>query len=87
MTTFFLLASIFTVILSVFSHWNLSKGNTKVVYSLNLFIYAMYFIIETSLALNNPEQIGILIFNILNVWAFVMAAKGLLRLRQDKNHD
>jgi uncharacterized membrane protein len=47
----------------------------------------MYFIIETSLALNNPEQIGILIFNILNVWAFVMAAKGLLRLRQDKNHD
>jgi len=35
------------------------------------------------LPLNNPEQIGIILFNILNVWAFIMAAKGLLRLRKE----
>jgi len=83
MTIFFLIPSSITVILSVLSHWNLSKGNNKLVYTLNLFIYAMYFIIETTLALNNPEQIGIILFNILNVWAFIMAAKGLLRLRKE----
>lgn len=82
MTEFFLVASIITVALNVGSHWNLSKGNNKAVYILNVFVYASYFVIETALAFNDPSQIGILIFNVLNLWAFSMAIKGLLRLRE-----
>lgn len=85
MTEFFLIGALITVALNVLAHWNMSKGNMKVVYVLNLFVYASYFIIETSLAFNNPEQIGILLFNLLNIWAFIMAVKGLVRLRKEKN--
>ena len=85
MTLFFLIASIVTVLLNVASHWNLSKGNNRMVYILNIFVYASYFIIETALAFNDPSQIGILIFNILNLWAFSMAIKGLMRLRKTPN--
>lgn len=85
MTAFFLIATIVTVVLNVLSHWNLSRGNNKTVYILNLFVYASYFAIETALAFNDPSQIGILLFNVLNLWAFSMAVKGLLRLRREKN--
>lgn len=87
MGTFFFVGALITVLLNILAHWNMSKGNMKVVYVLNLFVYASYFIIETSLALNSPEQIGILLFNLLNIWAFIMAVKGIIRLRKEKKEN
>jgi hypothetical protein len=36
------------------------------------------------LAFRDPEQLPLLIFNILNVWAFAMAIRGYLRLKREK---
>jgi uncharacterized membrane protein len=37
------------------------------------------------LAFRDPDQLPLLIFNILNVWAFVMAVRGYRRLKREKN--
>lgn len=81
MTIFFFVLSAITVILSVLSHFALSKGKLNFVYPLNIIIYSLYIIIETSLAFNSPEQIGIILFLFTNTWALVMAISGLKRLR------
>jgi len=75
----------FTVVpLNVFTQWQLSKGNLKLTYPLFMVVYALYMIIETILAFNDPSQISILLFNVVNIWAFVMAFRGMLRLKKSQ---
>lgn len=64
--------------------WVLSKGNLRVSYRMAIGVYIGYIIVETTLALRNPEQLHILVFNTVNVWGIVMAIKGLLRLKREE---
>jgi uncharacterized membrane protein len=36
------------------------------------------------LAFRDTEQLPLLIFNILNVWAFVMAVRGYYRIKRER---
>lgn len=72
---------------NMFAQWQLSKGNLRLAYPLLLVIYFLYIVIETILAFNVPSQISILLFNIVNVWAFYMAYKGMIRLQKEEKID
>ena len=76
--------TVMTVALNVALHWNISKGNLKVVYPISMAVYIGYIVVETALAFRHPEQISVLLYNITNVWALSMAIKGYLRLRVAK---
>jgi len=52
-----------------------------------MFSYTVYFIIECMLAFRDREQLPLLIFNILNVWAFIMAIKGYTRLKKEEKEN
>ncbi len=47
--------------------------------------YIIYIIIETHLAIRDPEQTAVILFNLTNLWGFFMALKGYLRLRKINN--
>ena len=83
---FWILVPLVTVF-QFYNHWCLSHGRLNISYRISMFSYTVYFIIECMLAFRDPEQLPLLIFNILNVWAFVMAIKGYLRLKREKNGD
>lgn len=70
------------VALQFVNHWFLGKGNLKVVYPVSIAVYIMYIIVETTLALNDPTQAGILLFNLVNTWALFNAVKGLMREKE-----
>jgi len=73
----------FTVVpLNIIAQWQLSKGNLKLTYPLFMMVYALYMVVETILAFNDPSQISILLFNVVNLWAFVMAFRGANRLKK-----
>lgn len=67
---------------NMYTQWQISKGNLKLGYPLLMFVYVLYIIIETILAFNEPSQISILLFDLVNMWGFFMALKGFLRLRK-----
>jgi micrococcal nuclease len=66
---------------NMYTQWQISKGNLRLGYPLLMFVYCLYIAIETILALRDPEQISILLFDVVNVWAFFMAFKGYVRLK------
>jgi hypothetical protein len=76
--------TIVTVALNIALHWNIAKGDLRVVYPISMVVYLGYIVVETSLAFRHPEQISILLYNITNIWALSMAIKGYLRLRAAK---
>lgn len=80
---FFWVSSITTVGLQFVNFWYLSKGNLKVVYPLSIIVYVLYIIIETILAFNSPDQMGIMIFNAVNIWGLAMSFRGLMRLKSE----
>ncbi len=75
--TWFDVLTVATVGLQFFNFWLVSKG--KINYPLLIVIYVGYIILETTLALNQKDQIFILLFNLVNIWAIAMAIKGMLR--------
>ena len=66
--------TVVTVLLQLTNMWFLSKGT--IVYPIMLIVYAGYMAIETYLAVSDPSQWSIMLFNIVNVWAVAMALKG-----------
>lgn len=85
-------AAIFITILTLvvvpanmIAQWFLSKGKLYLAYPLLIFVYVLYIIIETFLALRDPAQTSVLLFNIVNIWAAIMAWKGLQRLKKSEN--
>jgi hypothetical protein len=68
---------------NMIAQYLISKGSLKVAYPLLMFVYALYFTVETILAFNDPTQISILLFNVVNVWAFSMAFKGMRRMKRE----
>ena len=73
------------VVLQLTKHWLLSKGALWWVYRLNLVIFTAYFITETMVGLNNPEQLPLLFMNIVNVWGFTMSYIGMKRLHKESD--
>ena len=70
-----------TVGMAVVYNWLLSKGKLEAAHRLGIVMFSCFIAVETSLALRNPDQINVLIFNVVNLWAIVMAFKGLARLK------
>ena len=75
--------SIIILILSLIKFWKLSKGNLKLTYQLDLIVFPCYIILETIVALNHSSQSSLLFMNVINVWAIVMAIKGLIRVSKE----
>jgi uncharacterized membrane protein len=84
MELFFWISSIVIVVLQYFNHKYLGQGNLKRAYPLAVVIYTMYAIVETALALTNPNQMGIMVFNLVNGWALYNAVIGIRRLKREE---
>lgn len=80
---FFTTISVLLVVIVGVSEWFNSKGNLKIVYPMNILKYTGFIILETAIALNDPAQAAILLFNISNSWGLAMNIKGLIRLYQE----
>lgn len=80
--TFLTTVTIITVILNIFNHWYIHKGQMNRVYLLSIFVYVGYIMVETAMALRHPEQWSIMLYNITNFWALSMAILGHRRLKQ-----
>lgn len=76
------LLTIFTIAVNVINHWCISQQKMHKVYCFSMIVYVGYIIIETLLAFRHPEQKSILLFNITNIWALMMAIKGYFRLKK-----
>jgi uncharacterized membrane protein len=72
------------IVIQIMNHWVYSKGKLRYAYPLSMLAYALYIIIETYVALREPSQNSLLLFNLVNVWGFAMAAKGYRRIKADE---
>jgi len=84
MTIVFAILTALVVILQLTKHWFLHLGSLKIVYRLNCVIFIGYFVTECAVALNDPTQWPLIFMNIVNVFAFAMAVKGLMRLKREE---
>jgi len=80
--TFF---TIVAVTMQFFNWWFLSKGILKNTYILSTIVYFCYLIIDTALAVHDPQQWSMYLFVVVNFWAFIMSIKGTYRLQKEKN--
>ena len=62
----------------------LSKGNLRVSYYMIIALSVLFMLQQGYLVIRYPDQAGILLMWVCNVWAIVMSTKGLLRLRNEK---
>lgn len=76
--------SLLVVGIAAFKFWYLSDGNLWLTYRLDLVVYTAYTILETYLALRDPSQTSLLLMNIINIWALMMAVKGIMRLKKEE---
>lgn len=83
MFSFYLFIACITVPLAFVSHWMLGRKRLDVVYRINMVMYSLYFIAETSLAFADPSQLPVLIFNVVNLWAIWQAFRGYRNLKKD----
>jgi hypothetical protein len=84
MILFLWIMTISVVSIQFVNHWFFSKGRLRISYSLSIVAYSLYIIIETIIALRDPAQLSILLFNVVNFWGLLMAIKGLRRLRMER---
>lgn len=78
------ICSILILLTSPLRFWFLSKGNLWLTYRVDLFVFSCYLVLETHLALANPEQKALLLMNVINIWALICAVKGIIRLKKEK---
>lgn len=78
---FYWFSAVVVVTLQFFNHRFIGQGRLFIVYPLSMVIYFMYAVVETTLALTNPEQRAIMLFNLVNFWAFYNAYLGYKRLK------
>jgi uncharacterized membrane protein len=71
--------------LQIANWWYISVGALKKSYYLSVAIYILVATVDTSVAIIEPNQIGILMFDIVNFWAIIMSIKGILRLKEIEN--
>lgn len=80
---FFTTMSIFLLLTVCIAEWFSAKGNLKIVYPLNMIKYLGFIVLETAIAINDPSQAAILLFNISNSWGLAMNIKGIARLYEE----
>lgn len=83
MSVFYTVSTILILFLQFFNHKFLGQGKLHRVYPISMVVYFLYAIVETTLALSNPEQISIMLFNLVNGWAFYNAFVGWRRLKNE----
>lgn len=83
---FLLLMTLLSVGLQVANHWYLSKGKLELSYPLTILVYICCTVLETYLAFRDPSQWSIILFVPMYIWAIVMAVKGIVRLRRERQH-
>lgn len=81
---FLLLAAMFCVSIQFFNNWCISKGNLKLAYPLIILLSVVNILLDIYLCYIHPDQFGILMYVVSNIWAIGMAIKGIMRLREDK---
>ena len=79
--------SVAAVVLQFIHLWLYSGGKLKYAYPMALLVYANYLVVETVLGFASPEQIGILVFNIVNIWGMAMAIRGMRILKAGIDKD
>lgn len=84
---FLLLMTLLSVGLQVANHWYLSKGKLELSYPLTILVYICCTVLETYLAFRDPSQWSIILFVPMYIWAIVMAGKGIIRLRKEKERE
>ena len=81
---FLFILTVATIALQGANHWYMSKGRLNVSYPLTILAYFCCTVMETYLALRDPEQWSIIMFVPMYLWAMLMAAKGMWRLHKEK---
>lgn len=83
MKLFFYILVVPLVIYQMIIWWIYSKGKLHISYPLQAIAHLWFILVETMLAFNDDSQQAILLFNLLNLYGFIMNIKGYLRLRKD----
>ena len=73
------------VTIDVFYHWLLSKGELKKAYKLSILMFLGFMVVETGLALRNPEQIHMIVY-ILSTTYRLGLGRYYDRLRFNRDH-
>ncbi len=78
--------TIAVVIGQLFHMYYYGEGNLQMAYPIAVLVFAGFMITETMLALRDPAQWSIILFNICNLWGFVNAVRGCIRIRRDRQN-
>ena len=73
-----------TISTVVVTKWYLAKGILKPVYYLNIATSLLHALVNWMMFIHDPEQIGMLLYNLLSIYAIIMSVKGLKRLKKEK---
>lgn len=84
---FYWCGAITAIVLQIFNQYYLSQGELKKVYVLSFVCAVVYIITETTLALSVPGQLGIILYNVVNVWTLISAVRGMKRLKTLSKED
>jgi hypothetical protein len=81
------MAATFVLISGVARNWWVAQGTLKPVYWLMLLMAVANTLINVTISVNDPQYWGLWSYNLLNIWSFGMAIKGLQRLRVEEQED
>ena len=77
---FILIATICAFSVSIYNRWLAAKGYMRQYYWMVIVESIVFFTLNSVVALKNPNNYGLIIFNGLSVWSVLMSIKGLKRL-------
>jgi hypothetical protein len=82
--TILAVVAIITIFTVVITKWYLAKGILRPVYYLNITTAILHASVNWIMYLHDSEQIAILLYNLLSIYAIVMSIKGLKRLKKEE---
>lgn len=77
--------AVLTILTVVITKWYLAKGILKPVYYMNITTSLLHASVNWIMFLHDAEQVAMLLYNLLSIYAIVMAIKGLKRLKREAN--
>ena len=79
--------AVLTILTVVITKWYLAKGILKPVYYLNIITSVLHASVNWVMYLHDSEQIAMLLYNFLSIYAIIMSVKGLRRLKREKKNN
>ena len=76
-----------TILTVVITKWYLAEGILKPVYYLNIITSLLHALVNWMMFIHDAEQVGMLMYNLLSIYAIVMAVKGLKRLKKERQDE